>query len=162
MSRPVGFVYLFRCNASGYLKVGFSLDVAKRAAQFEDALPLGVSVVSFVTGGRVLEKELHIEFSAHRARREWFHPHPRIIERFAELRTKWGPWADDPSIEIDGGVRSFHARSEHARVAAVVLEHAVHLLERIGWNHHASLDPVLARNIDRLSALRVSRERGAA
>lgn len=68
-----GFVYLVR-SASGFYKIGRTVDPDDRIASFRLTLPFEVEYEHLIQTDdmRGLEKELHRRFSAKRVRGEWF------------------------------------------------------------------------------------------
>jgi hypothetical protein len=75
------FVYLF--GGTGYLKIGYSTDVASRFAAVSAASPVELAMLGLLRGTRALERRLHRKFEQHRVRGEWFRDVPEIRAFFA-------------------------------------------------------------------------------
>ncbi|MGH7660285.1 MAG: GIY-YIG nuclease family protein [Vulcanimicrobiaceae bacterium] len=82
------FVYLF--GAEGFLKIGFTSNVRGRFSNIRDTIPMALTVLGLVRGGRSLEKQLHQKFADHRYRGEWYRDVPEIRSFFATHPSRVG------------------------------------------------------------------------
>lgn len=80
-------VYVIRAKTIGLLKIGVSINPEKRMAALAEQAPDDLELVCSFKGNRTTEALLHRRFQAHRARGEWFHPHPEILA-----------WLESPSV----------------------------------------------------------------
>lgn len=67
-----GWIYLLWCVGTQRFKIGYSKDVAQRAAAIECQSPYPLRVVAAMPGIVSDEQTLHIEFRKYRTHREWF------------------------------------------------------------------------------------------
>lgn len=67
-----GWIYLLWCVGTQRFKIGYSKDVAQRAAAIESQSPYPLRVITAMPGIVSDEQGLHIEFRHYRSHREWF------------------------------------------------------------------------------------------
>jgi hypothetical protein len=67
-----GAVYLIGTMVGGLVKIGTSLDPERRLSALQTAHPRSLRILSFIPGGRAIERGLHDLFSDLRVQREWF------------------------------------------------------------------------------------------
>lgn len=72
-------------SAGGPIKIGISVDPAKRVRQLQTGYPYELKVFATVRGGCLLEPEYHARFAAHRLQGEWFNPHPEVLAEIERL-----------------------------------------------------------------------------
>ena len=83
-------VYAIRCGMSGRVKIGSSLDVARRLRELQAASPTSLEAVAVIRrGGRLLEARLHDQYGTYRLDGEWFAPEVArlFVREAAERRT---------------------------------------------------------------------------
>lgn len=78
-------LYMIR-SAAGPIKIGISVDPAKRLKGLQTAHPWKLSLLCVVEGGAYLESEYHFRFAEHRLAGEWFNPAPEILAEIERLR----------------------------------------------------------------------------
>lgn len=89
-------IYIVQDTASSLVKIGFTDSARRRLSKMQSDCPTELRLVALLDGSRNAERELHVQFSAHRERGEWFRPHPDILmlgEASASLPTLKKPAA---------------------------------------------------------------------
>lgn len=70
---------------SGPIKIGFTLDLARRLRQVQAHCPGRVAVLASIPGGRAEEAAYHLQFSKWRLHGEWFDRSRPIMSEIARL-----------------------------------------------------------------------------
>ena len=88
----MGHVYFIQARETGYIKIGFTKDLARRLRAMEahsgDILDLRIHI----TGATIVhEKALHREFAKARIYGEWFDPVPELLAVIESLRAGLQP-----------------------------------------------------------------------
>ncbi len=77
MSR--GRVYFIQMGDDGPIKIGLSVNPARRRRQLQTGQPERLRVLRAMAGDKALEAFLHRRFAAHHIADEWFRPHREIL-----------------------------------------------------------------------------------
>lgn len=77
----------FMQDASGDIKIGRSVNIARRLRSFLTANP-NIRLLVDISGGAKVEKNLHRRFAYLHTRREWFHSGKALLEFIARLRAE--------------------------------------------------------------------------
>lgn len=85
------YVIKRRNDESGFVKIGFTENLAQRLHSFGTAFPEGFDVVHEIDAGRAFEKHLHRTFQSQRVAREWFDLSPEDIQAIARMDTTVWP-----------------------------------------------------------------------
>ena len=80
--------YVYLAKAGDFAKIGFSRDPCRRVHMLQTANAGVLSLVSWVPGGRGLERHLHQYFVRHWERGEWFRWDPELPKYFKQLGGK--------------------------------------------------------------------------
>jgi T5orf172 domain len=72
-----GFVYFLETHDGGFVKIGFTRNLARRFDQTRRLLP-GLRVLGYLPGAMATESWLHAKFAAQRERGEWFRSHEEL------------------------------------------------------------------------------------
>lgn len=72
--------YVYFMLAKNRVKIGFSNDPKKRAAEMQTAVPERLEIVLKIKGGRELEREMHARFQDLRLGGEWFAYHGALAD----------------------------------------------------------------------------------
>ena len=70
--------YVYFMLAKNLVKIGFSNDPKKRAADMQTAIPERLEIVLKMKGGRELEREMHARFKELHIGGEWFAYHGEL------------------------------------------------------------------------------------
>lgn len=94
------YVYFVQSD-SGAIKIGTTKNVSVRVKSLSGGVPGGVRLLKVVSGGRKLERQLHVEFAGDRIGFEWFKSSDALRARMlafpdAEPVHVDRPKADDP------------------------------------------------------------------
>lgn len=81
-------VYFVQNPSSRKIKIGFSCNFKQRMKALECGAGEALEVLLLIDGGYDLERDLHLKFSNHRIKGEWFHPTQEIIDYISKLKTK--------------------------------------------------------------------------
>lgn len=65
-------VYFIRVGDDGPVKIGFSIDVARRKAHLQVSHSVPLKLLRTIEGGRATERWLHAHFAPRRLQGEWF------------------------------------------------------------------------------------------
>jgi hypothetical protein len=69
----------------GAIKIGFSIDPARRLRDIQACSPIVVDILAVREGGEAREAAYHVQFAEHRLHGEWFARHPDILAEIARL-----------------------------------------------------------------------------
>lgn len=69
---PIGELVYFITGAPGFVKIGYTTDLAKRIRALQIGCPLVIDLLGYVRGGRSVEQDYHYRFRAWRQAGEWF------------------------------------------------------------------------------------------
>lgn len=83
-----GQVYFIQASDSGYIKIGWSTDVAARVESLQMGFPEKLQLLLAFKGTRAMEKQLHEKFVSYRVRGEWFRPEPLLLKGIEMLRER--------------------------------------------------------------------------
>lgn len=78
-------IYFIQNTETAAIKIGLSVDPAKRLASLQTASADPLKLLGTIEGGRDKESALHCQFSAHRLSGEWFRGHPELVEAVCEI-----------------------------------------------------------------------------
>lgn len=67
-----GYVYVVGNETGEYVKIGWSTQIQQRLVTLQSYIPTELKVYALIPGTRVIETSLHEQFSALRAKGEWF------------------------------------------------------------------------------------------
>ena len=82
-----GFVYFIRVDTvDGPIKIGRSLDPAKRLGELATQIPWGVTLLAQVSGDWAMERNIQDCFADAHMRGEWFRPIPRLLEAIERIQ----------------------------------------------------------------------------
>jgi hypothetical protein len=81
------WVYFLLNRASGYIKIGHSVDPVKRMHTLQVGNSGRLELLGAVPGGKKIEEVYHHAWRHQRVRGEWFAPHPQL-RHYAE-RCTW-------------------------------------------------------------------------
>lgn len=70
--KPTGFVYFIRAVEADRVKIGWTVDVAKRLRGLQTSSPFALTLVGALAGETGFEGRLHRRFAADRVSGEWF------------------------------------------------------------------------------------------
>lgn len=73
-------------SESGPIKIGVSVDPAKRLKGLQTGYPEKLSLLAVIRGQAYREPEYHDRFAAHRLHGEWFSPAPEILAEITRLQ----------------------------------------------------------------------------
>lgn len=79
-----GYVYFVQGSSGGPIKIGYSVNVAKRLAVL--SYPDELILLAQVQGDKALERRLHRRFKKYRAHGEWFNPAPELLAYIDSLK----------------------------------------------------------------------------
>lgn len=82
-------VYFMQGVDGGFIKIGYSFNVAYRLKQLQCISPVQIKVLATIEGEKEFESFLHKEFAGCRHHGEWFHPTQSLMD-FIERRAE--PW----------------------------------------------------------------------
>jgi hypothetical protein len=82
---PTGELVYFITGAPGFVKIGYTTDLAKRIQALQIGCPLVIEVLAFARGDRGVEQDYHYKFRAWRQSGEWFKLCPDIRAEIARL-----------------------------------------------------------------------------
>jgi hypothetical protein len=82
---PAGELVYFITGAPGFVKIGYTTDLAKRIQALQIGCPLVIEVLAFARGDRSVEQDYHYKFRAWRQSGEWFKLCPDIRAEIARL-----------------------------------------------------------------------------
>lgn len=82
---PTGPLVYFVAGIPGYVKIGFSTNLAKRLENLRCSSPVPLTVLAAIRGSVAMERDLHARFAADRAHGEWFKRSKAIDALLAEL-----------------------------------------------------------------------------
>lgn len=86
---PAGPMVYFLQGAAGFVKIGFTTDVARRVYELQPGSPVRLELLAHIPGaGMKDERRLHRRFHKHRASGEWFSPAPEILAEIALLQER--------------------------------------------------------------------------
>lgn len=77
--------YIYLIEHENKYKIGFSRDINKRIKNFNTSHAIPCKIIAVAPGDKSLEKELHIKFSLHHIKGEWFLKKPSMINAFKGL-----------------------------------------------------------------------------
>jgi hypothetical protein len=81
-----GAVYCVGVEQCRFVKIGHAVDVCRRIKDLQTGSPRKLSLLGFIPGTRLLEREFHQMFSHLRISREWFSDsNYEITSTFAQL-----------------------------------------------------------------------------
>ncbi|MFI9465720.1 GIY-YIG nuclease family protein [Streptomyces xiamenensis] len=85
------FVYVIGTPGANTVKIGRSIDVARRLADIQRMSPVPLTVLWSTPGGHELETALHRHFRPYRSHGEWFtfHRDPATLIRWAVEEEPW-------------------------------------------------------------------------
>lgn len=75
----LGEIY-FLANSEGFIKIGFSTDVAQRQATLQVGSPGELQLLGRMTASKRMEAELKHRFRALRVRGEWHRPEKQLLD----------------------------------------------------------------------------------
>ncbi len=85
----VGAVYLLREIATGRAKIGWAVDVERRAKTLQTGNPYRLQITAIIAADRRTEAGLHQLFADKKIRGEWFDDHDNeISDVFSELEAR--------------------------------------------------------------------------
>lgn len=84
------YVYFVQAVNGGPVKIGVARDVKKRLLGIQNGNPSELVVRNALPGDRVEEGALHMHFTRHRLKGEWFEPVPELLELLDA--TEWPAW----------------------------------------------------------------------
>ena len=84
-----GYVYFIQGVCGGSIKIGYSLDPAKRLKELQTGYPDTLTILLMIPGSEAIERALHRTFEASRLKGEWFRPDGCVIEKIKELKVKY-------------------------------------------------------------------------
>ncbi len=103
-------IYFIQAETTFHVKIGYSSRAPEdRLASLQVANPTGLHLLKAIPGDRLLEADLHRQFSEYHFRGEWFHPGPKLI-RFMLECAAWDQPAntvkpDSPKKEFTGAAQ---------------------------------------------------------
>jgi hypothetical protein len=94
-------IYFVRAGLSGLIKIGKAVDVARRLKTLRtgSSEPLELLGSTPDTSGGLLERAIHRDFAADRARGEWFNPTPALLAYIASCQPPSRDVAAQPPME---------------------------------------------------------------
>lgn len=102
-----GFVYFVACGP--YIKIGYSFWPRDRVRRMATNNPYDCELIGLLTGGTILEGQIHKRFSHLHYRNEWFHSRPEIMAAVKEMCGDWAhlaiPEKGAPKSLIDEPLR---------------------------------------------------------
>lgn len=84
-------VYFAQCNATGYVKIGYSSYIGDRVKELSQQSVRGISLLYAFPGDKSDESRLHYRCRDWHVRGEWFAPVPDLFKVIAEKRLRHGP-----------------------------------------------------------------------
>lgn len=85
---PEGDLIYFLQSVPGFVKIGFTTDLATRVRALQPGCPLPLTLLAFVPNGTLkAERAYHRKYAADRLSGEWFTMTPRIRDEIARLAT---------------------------------------------------------------------------
>lgn len=85
---PVGELVYFIGGAPGYVKIGYTTDLARRIKALQIGCPKPIELLAHARGGRSLEYDYHRRFSAWRQTGEWFRLSQEVWAEINRLNAK--------------------------------------------------------------------------
>jgi len=82
------FVYFISGEATHPIKIGRAWNVPERLGNLQIGSPVKLQCMVAMTGGRLLERALHLLFAHTRSHGEWFHRSPGLLGLIALIRVK--------------------------------------------------------------------------
>lgn len=109
-------VYFIQDLCCGLIKIGYTDGpVRARVSSIQTSSPHELKLIGDIDGSSDVEMELHELLKEHRARGEWFHPAPIVVETIENrLLQSLSNRSDDASEQAD---KDFDAITDRARVA---------------------------------------------
>lgn len=125
-------VYFVQCNATGYVKIGYSTYIGDRVQALNQQSVRGVSLLFAFSGSKSDEGNLHWRCREWRVHGEWFAPVPGLFKIIAEKRRIFGP--DSMRIKSWKGFAGLRQEDdvESASAALTLIECAVEMLAQAG------------------------------
>jgi hypothetical protein len=87
--RLKGYVYFIQGQCGGAIKIGFSVDPAKRLKELQTGYPDTLKILFMIPGDESTERALHRLFEGARLKGEWFRPDDCLIDKIKELKNKY-------------------------------------------------------------------------
>lgn len=81
---PTGHIYFIQSQGNCAIKIGFTLDVERRARELQTGSPESLEIVGAMPGTVRDEKALHRHFHADHIRGEWFEASAALIDYIEE------------------------------------------------------------------------------
>jgi excisionase family DNA binding protein len=84
---PAGQAVYFLGGCPGYVKIGFTTELARRVAELQPGSPYRLELLAYLINGTFAdEKAYHRHFHSHRAEGEWFRLCPEIDREIGRLK----------------------------------------------------------------------------
>jgi len=81
---PNSKIYLIRCETTGHLKIGWTINTAARLRTLQAASPTRLRLIGEFAGDRQREQELHQLLAAFRLHGEWFEYRSEVRQLLVE------------------------------------------------------------------------------
>lgn len=79
------FIYFIRAKALGFIKIGYSSNVAKRIKSLDTGSPDTLELIKVIPGGQEMEHKIHQFFDDIRVKGEWFQPDSKLLNYIEKL-----------------------------------------------------------------------------
>jgi len=87
---PKGYVYFIQGLCGGAIKIGYSVDPAKRLKALQTGYPDTLTILFMVPGNESTERQVHKEFETSKLKGEWFRPDEYVIQKIKEWKRGLG------------------------------------------------------------------------
>ena len=81
-------IYFFRCVPDGPIKIGYTVNVARRFQSVQVSCPYELEFMGSIAGNPGDEKKIHARFEGQRIRGEWFEASPDLLEFISKEASK--------------------------------------------------------------------------
>jgi excisionase family DNA binding protein len=85
---PTGELVYFLQGAEGFVKIGYTQNLAKRVRALQCGCPAEIELLAYARGGPQLERAYHRKFAAWRGAGEWFRLCPAIRAEIEQLNDR--------------------------------------------------------------------------
>lgn len=87
LAKTQGYIYFIRCE--NFVKIGYSAAPRRRPKEFATCNPFDCVLIGIMSGGTLLEDELHKRYAHLRHRNEWFRAVPELLADIAAMCGDW-------------------------------------------------------------------------
>lgn len=81
-------VYFIQGENGGPIKIGYTDKIANRLKQMQTGNPDNLVLLHLTSGGKIMEEQLHNQFSEYHYRGEWYYPAKEILDYIHQLKIK--------------------------------------------------------------------------